>query len=111
MMGAPPYLGTGVNGQMALHVWVSERMWNGLVGPDDYAWTTGASALETGWLNPRAAVVDPAAREEGLTLIHQLYDLGSQAEGESDSHARAEIYGDFLTTCIDCHELTSAIIR
>ena len=40
--------GSGAEAEMALHVWASERMWNGLVGPDDFAWSSGASALKTG---------------------------------------------------------------
>ena len=110
LMGAPPPGGSGAKIEMALHVWASERMWNGLVGPDDYAWTSGASALTKGWLSPRDVVSDPNSRERVRELVQQVYEIGSRAETLSDSHERAEIYGDFLTTCIDCHLLTGAII-
>lgn len=109
MMGAQPS-GSGTEDQMALHVWASEQMWKGLVGPDDYAWTSGASALKTGWLSPREVVADPALRERGQELVRQLYDTGSRARQVTESHERAEVYGDFLNTCIDCHEMTAAII-
>ena len=95
---------------MALHAWASEEMWRGLVGPDDYSWNSGAEALATGWLSPREVVADPASRGEGQILIRQVYDTGSRAKTVTDPHARAEVYGDFLNTCIDCHELTAAII-
>jgi len=95
---------------MALHTWASEEMWRGLVGPDDYSWNSGAEALTKGWLSPREVVADPASREEGQELIRKVYDTGSRARDVTDPHDRAEVYGDFLTTCIDCHELTAAII-
>jgi len=110
LMGAPPPGGSGAKAEMALHVWASERMWNGLVGPDDYAWTSGASALTKGWLSPRDVVADPSTRERVRELVQQVYQVGTRAGTVSDAQARAEVYGEFLTTCIDCHRLTSAII-
>ena len=109
--GVQPPGGTGAKAEMALHVWASERMWNGLVGPNKNAWTSGASALKTGWLSPQDVVADPATRERVRELTQQVYELGNRAEKLSDPQARAEVYGEFLTTCIDCHQLTSAIIR
>jgi hypothetical protein len=85
-------------------------MWNGLVGPDDYAWNSGASALKTGWLSPHEVVTDPKEAEQVRGMVQKVYQVGAEAENATDPHARAEVYGDFLTTCIDCHELTSAII-
>jgi cytochrome c553 len=110
LMGAPPSAGEGAKSEMALHVWASEQMWHGLVGPDDYAWTSGSSALKEGWLSPREVVRDPETRDQVRSLVQQVYSLGSRAETVSDPHERSEIYGEFLTTCIDCHQLTSAII-
>lgn len=111
LVGAPPPAGSGAEAEMALHVWASERMWNGLVGPDDFAWSSGASALKMGWLSPHEMVMDPQSGERVRALIRQVYQVGIQANTTSDPHARAELYGDFLTTCIDCHQLTGAIIR
>jgi len=110
LMGAAPSGGSGAKAEMALHVWASEQMWNGLVGPDDYAWTSGSSALTKGWLSPRDVAADPSSRERVRELVQQVYEIGSRAGTVSESHARAEVYGDFLTTCIDCHRLTGAII-
>ena len=110
LTGAPPPGGGGAKAEMALHVWASERMWNGLVGPDDYAWSSGASALTRGWLSPQDVVADPDSREEVRNLVQEVYELGTRAGTTSDPHQRAEVYGDFLTTCIDCHLLTGAII-
>lgn len=110
LMGAPPPGGSGAKAEMDLHLWALERMWSGLVGPDDYAWTAGASALTRGWLSPKDVVSDPDSRETVRELVQQVYQLGTQAAAISDSHGRVEVYGEFLTTCIDCHRVTSAII-
>jgi hypothetical protein len=96
---------------MARHVWAAERMWEGLIGPEDFAWSSGASALKEGWLNPRAVVSDPDDRMRVRELVTQVYSLGAEAEAAQGSEERARIYGEFLTTCIDCHRLTKAIIR
>jgi hypothetical protein len=107
---APPD-GAGPTVEMARHVWAADRMWQGLIAPDDYAWTSGAKALSMGWLNPGDVAAAPGDRERLRGLIRQVYALAIQAETASDSETRAEVYGAFLVTCIDCHQLTGAIIR
>jgi hypothetical protein len=86
-------------------------MWNGLVGPDDHAWNSGASALATGWFVPEVVTADPETREQIRELVQRVYALGARAGNTSDPRARAELYGEFLSTCIDCHRLTSTTIR
>ena len=97
--------------EMGLHVWAAERMWEGLVGPEDYAWSSGAAALKEGWLDPGEIVANPQDRETIRAMIKSIYDIGSRAEGTVSSEERAHLYGEFLTTCIDCHKVTGAIIR
>lgn len=103
--------GHGPRAEMARHVWASERMWEGMVGPLDHAWVEGARELREGWLDPQEVVSDPGDRERVRELVRTVYEIGTRAEKVSDSGERAEIYGDFLTTCIDCHRLTGAVIR
>jgi cytochrome c553 len=111
LSGTAPPEGGGPQAEMARHVWASERMWEGLVGPLDYAWTSGAEALRGGWLDPQSVVSDPDDRVRVRELVRHVYEIGTQSEMASDSNRRAELYGEFLTTCIDCHELTGAVIR
>jgi hypothetical protein len=111
LVGTAAPTGSGPAAEMALHVWAADRMWQGLIGPDDFAWTSGARGLTLGWLNPGEVVADPGDRERLRNLIRQVYELAARAEMASDPEARAEVYGAFLTTCIDCHQLTGAIIR
>lgn len=103
--------GSGPRAEMARHIWAADRMWHGLIGPDDFAWTSGARALSQGWLNPGEVVVEPGDRERLRELLRHVYELGSEAAVAPDPETRAEAYGSYLTTCIDCHDLTGAIIR
>jgi len=110
LMGTVPPRGNGAKAEMALHIWASERMWEGLLGPGDQAWRSGSEALRSGWLDTQELVVDPDDRPQIRILIRQVYDLGEEAASASDSHHRAEIYGEFLNTCTECHRLTEANI-
>ncbi len=111
LVGSVPPQGGSARAEMALHVWAAERMWEGLVGPQDFAWASGAKALKGGWLDPHAVVSDAADREKVRVMVQTVYQIGSRAEGVSASEERASLYGEFLTTCIDCHRLTGALIR
>lgn len=111
LIGTAPPGGSGPKAEMARHVWASERMWEGLVGPGDDAWKWGAEALKSGWLDPREVMTDPDDTEKVRGLIRHVYDLGSEAERASDSETRANLYGEFLNTCSECHRLTAARIR
>jgi hypothetical protein len=111
LIGTAPPGGRGPQAEMARHVWASERMWEGLVGPGDHAWRSGAEALKSGWLDPQAVVSNPGDRPRIRELVQQVYELGMEAEPTTDSEVRAEIYGRFLNTCNECHVLTAARIR
>jgi mono/diheme cytochrome c family protein len=111
LIGTAPPGGTGAQAEMARHVWAAERMWEGLVGPGDRAWGSGAEALKSGWLDPQQVVSNPEDRPRIRELVGQVYVLGMEAESATDAEARAEIYGEFLTTCNECHVLTAARIR
>jgi mono/diheme cytochrome c family protein len=111
LVGTAPPGGSGPEAEMARHIWASERMWEGLVGPGDHAWRSGAEALRSGWLDPQQVVSNPEDRPRIRELVKQVYDLGSRAQSTTDPAARAELYGAFLTTCNECHVLTAARIR
>jgi hypothetical protein len=86
-------------------------MWQGMVGPLDHAWTAGAKELRKGWLDPQEVVSNPEDRAKVHDLVRQVYEIGTRAEKTSHPEERAQLYGQFLTTCIECHDLTGAIIR
>jgi hypothetical protein len=110
LIGTAPPTGSGPKAEMARHVWAEERMWEGLVGPGDRAWTTGAEALQSGWLDIQEVVLDPDDRPRIHELVKNVYDLAGQAGSATDSNERAVLYGEFLNTCAECHQLTEAKI-
>jgi mono/diheme cytochrome c family protein len=110
LIGTAPPTGSGPQAEMARHVWAEERMWEGLVGPGDRAWTTGAEALRSGWLNIQEVVLDPDDRPAIHELVKSVYDLAVQAGEAKTSNERALLFGEFLNTCAECHRLTEAKI-
>lgn len=108
---APPPSGNDTKAEMARHIWASERMWEGLVGPGDRGWASGAEALVSGWMDPQEVVSNPRDQTRIRELVQQVYDLGRRGRIATDSHERGKLYGEFLNTCNECHILTEAQIR
>jgi len=91
---------------MQRHQWAAERLWEGLIGPSDVAWSRGTDMLVDVPLRPayvlddtingvRSDVIDKAA--------HRVHLLGGQGTITSTPDARAELYGELLGLCADCH--------
>jgi len=82
--------------------WVSRLLWDGLVGPSERSWRTGAGALvgSDAFPPPRARHV-PA--EEVATSATFLQELGAEAVVAPDADARADLLGRIWTVCADCH--------
>lgn len=108
LMGTAAPGGDGPRAEMARHVWAADRMWVGLLGPSDAAWLEGAHGFQGGWLDTQELLVDPSDRGRIRELVRNVYDLGARAENATEAVERAEIYGDFLITCTNCHRLTLA---
>jgi hypothetical protein len=90
--------------QMKLHQWAAARLWDGLVGPSDALWAEGATALATVQLDTLAAA-HGTARGDVDALAVQVHELATRAVNTSDHDARAELYGQLLSTCAGCHAL------
>lgn len=89
------------SGHMMRHDWAMNRMWEGLVGPSDRLWETGATALTA---DPIILGGDERGGKEALQLAREVHDLGATARLQDPDH-RAGIYGRLLTTCARCHQL------
>ena len=86
---------------MARHQWAADRMWQGIVGPDEDAWRDGTSSFA---MAPGCGVdPDEPLSDYMSVLCEQLHGLARRAAGADDVDARAVVYGDFLTTCAGCH--------
>jgi hypothetical protein len=96
---------SGVGQQMTRHLWAADRMWEGLIGPSDSAWAAGALALADAPLYLGEAAVRTGRAVEIEELARTVHDLARRAQLTTRPDDRADVYGDFLGDCADCHTL------
>ncbi|MBK9033644.1 MAG: hypothetical protein IPL61_20665 [Myxococcales bacterium] len=88
--------------QMQRHQWAAARLWEGLVGPADELWRTGADTLATLRLDP-GGLATGADGEAVKAALARVRALASQANSVRDQPSRVALYGELLTTCVSCH--------
>lgn len=88
--------------KMPLHKWSADWMWLGLIADDAAAFKRGGAELANADLDARFTDDTPG---EGFTQLEQLVTMiGTMAaEEELDSAKRAELYGQFVGVCTQCH--------
>jgi cytochrome c553 len=100
----PPAPGDSVRSAMAHHQWATERMWEGIVGPSENAWRLGTEGFADAPGCDLDFEPEPGASNEFLIeLCEQVGKIGKRAAAATDPATRAEVYGEFLTTCAYCH--------
>lgn len=100
--GGPPQGGPGAK-QMILHLWATDRMWEGLIGPSEDSWRAGAEALQDSW-DTAQAILPASSAANGFALpTDRMRQLAQEAVAASTTEARASAYGKVLATCIECH--------
>lgn len=87
---------------MQRHQWAADRMWEGLIGPSDAAWSRGANLLFESPIRPDSVggSADPEALKNRSRRVHQL---AANATTVSDPTERAKVYAEFLGNCAGCH--------
>lgn len=82
---------------MLEHAGAEERLWQGLAFPSDAAWASGLDALKNAPAlgSDVAEVAAVARRLDGL--VQRARDPGAP---------RGKLYGEIVTTCASCHQLT-----
>jgi hypothetical protein len=88
--------------------WVSRLLWDGVLGPSEAMWRTGAGALAggEGVPAPRASYVP---RSEVMRTAETLRNLGAEAVVAVDAETRVRILADVWMECAGCH--TQAGVR
>lgn len=85
---------------MPLHQWAVDWMWVGLLANNDEAWLRGAKELDEQPLAPKFEGAPPG----GLRELEQLvYVLAGKATTTTDPTDRAELFGNLIATCTQCH--------
>jgi hypothetical protein len=88
--------------------WVSRLLWDGVLGPSEAMWRTGADALASGeGVPPPHATHVP--KDEVTRAAEILKDLGVEAVAAVDAAARARILAEVWMECAGCH--TQAGVR
>jgi hypothetical protein len=98
--------GDSVRAQMRRHLWATDRMWEGLIGPSPAAWQAGSEVL-AGIQLQASALGGPVDRQPTLDyLLKRLREIGQEGLEANTPGTRSALYGDFLSLCGDCHALT-----
>jgi hypothetical protein len=92
--------------RMLRHAHAADDLWMGLVMPSDAAWTRGARKLN------EAPPERPLAQGEEINAhfaekLNQIKALGLRATTAGTPQQRAEVYGDLIARCADCHAVVA----
>jgi cytochrome c553 len=97
-------------GHMRKHYRAADLLYRGLVVPSTRSWNLGADALTGDPVElelQRAAAADA----EIEILAKRLHTLAQDARKAEDATSRADVYGQMLATCADCHKRQQVVIR
>jgi len=90
----------GVPAHMEDHLWAIDRMWAGLIVPDDVAWAEGAAVLVAPPVHHDPDIALPA---EAATIAAKVHTIGTQAAAAADAAQKAAAFSELLVTCSTCH--------
>jgi cytochrome c553 len=90
---------------MYRHIWAVDRLWQGLVGPSEEAWDAGAKVLTDLPLHRTRTTAGPGRRYRAEAWEELVHELGATATEDADQFQRAELLGEILGACHNCHRL------
>ncbi len=100
-LGGPPPPGSPARHMAGLN-WASRLLWDGLVGPSDRTWYTGAEGIKELGALPEGL---PAGSDPNMTATMgaRLRQLGDKAALTRSATERVEVLADIWSTCAGCH--------
>lgn len=104
IVGQPAPPASGVRAAMQRHQWAAEQLWEGLVVPSDDAWNAGALTLQDAPLAPESLTPGKSPVPRVGELAQTVHGLGRQAATVGRVDVRADLYGQMLATCAECHK-------
>ena len=87
---------------MQRHQWAADRMWEGLIGPSDAAWSRGADLLFESPVKPNVLAAHGGG-DEVVVMSRRIHQLAGNASVVSDTAEKAEIFAEFIANCGACH--------
>jgi len=100
-LGGPPPPGSPARHMAGLN-WASRLLWDGLVGPSDRTWFTGAEGLKELGALPEGLPTDHD-QNAVATMGARLRQLGDKATLARANRERVDVLADIWATCADCH--------
>jgi len=90
---------------MQRHQWAIDRLWEGLIGPSDSAWSRGTAMLAENPLHATDIMDDTSAADAAALddMARRVHDLGAEGSGARALNVRSQIYGEILSLCAECH--------
>ena len=85
--------------RMQRHQWAAERMREGMIGPSDERWQLGASAVSVAPPEPCPIENAEILAKDVLDLREKIYEVGAKAAAVKTADERAQVYGEYLSTC------------
>ncbi len=105
VLGSEPPQDPATVPHMLGHLWGADRMWEGLIVPSDVSWANGVAPLAGDPLQPEHLPEMAEYTDDVRTLAIRVHELAAQGRGAEGQEARAVIYGEFIATCADCHQM------
>jgi cytochrome c553 len=90
---------------MQRHQWAMDRMWDGLIGPSNNAWSRGVDMLIDVPLLASDVTTAPDNVANIEEIARRIHVLGSIGTGTTTPDARSKLYGEVLGLCASCHTL------
>ena len=90
---------------MQRYQWSMARLWEGLIGPSDSAWSRGTSMLAAEPLS-EGELSDVGTAENAAriaSIAREVHQLGRASTGLTSPNDRSRVYGRILGLCADCH--------
>jgi hypothetical protein len=90
---------------MQRHQWAADRLWEGLIGPSDVAWSRGADMLIDVPLASDDVTTTTEHHAEISKIARRIHALGGIGTETVTPDARSDLYGEVLGLCAKCHVL------
>jgi cytochrome c553 len=87
------------------HLWGADRMWEGLIVPSDVSWANGVAPLAGDPLQPESLSEHAEYADDLRALAIRVHELAAEGRDAVGQEARAVIYGEFIATCAECHQM------
>lgn len=99
----PPDDREGVGWHMARHRWAADRMWEGMLQPNDTTWKLGVAALDEEPLQDDEVPSHEGLSEDETAVAEWLHEMGTFGKHMKTDGSKARYYGELLANCARCH--------